>query len=129
MTQLTYIWKILPDTKERYGINEIGQIKNLKTNRILSQSVNSKGFLKSNTCVDYKHKTWVLHLWVAKFYVPNPRELKEISFKDGDKLNIFSDNLQWDYPHGKRYNAYYEYGNSMIEQNEKKRKAKKDGNT
>jgi hypothetical protein len=112
--QLTIEWKILPGTDERYGINQIGQIKNLKTNRVLKQYINKKGFLKSNTCVNYKMQTWVLHLWVAKFFVPNPRNLKEVRFKDGNKLNVFSDNLEWVYHHAHRFKAYKEYGNDQL---------------
>ena len=114
-------WRVLPDTKDRYGINWLGQIINFRTNKILTQTLNSKGFLKSNTCVDYKFKTWVIHLWVAKFFVPNHRDLKEVGFKDGNRLNVCANNLEWVKHHAHRNNAYYEYGNNMIKQNEIKR--------
>lgn len=120
-------WKVLPDTNYRYWINEFAQVKNLITDKILKQSVNKKGFLKFNTCINYKEKTWVTHNILAKLWLPNPRDLKEVRFKDGNRLNIRLDNLEWVYHHAHRNKAYQEYGNDQLRDyyNRKKKKKKK----
>lgn len=40
-------------------------------------------------------KTVCVHILVARAFVDNPRLLKEVNHKDGNKLNNSADNLEW----------------------------------
>lgn len=61
----------------------------------LKQTINEKGYLLVYLCFDGKTKAMKVHRLVAELFVPNPRDLKEINHKDGNKLNNCADNLEW----------------------------------
>ena len=44
---------------------------------------------------DGKQRYQYLHVLVAAAFLPNPCNLPKVRFKDGNKLNVSSDNLEW----------------------------------
>lgn len=74
-----------------YEINELGQIKNKKTGKILSQSLSSKGYYQ----VNIGNKSRRVHRLLAEAFIPNPSNLETVNHIDGNKLNNSLSNLEW----------------------------------
>ena len=78
-----------------YAISNYGNIKNIKTNRILKLRPNHKGYLKTNIYVEGKLKTIFPHKLVAQMFIPNPNNKPQINHIDGNKQNNHISNLEW----------------------------------
>ena len=80
----------LIDGKEGYRISKCGKIKN-KTGRV------SKGYHKPNdyVWVSIYPKQYLLHILMAKVFLPNPSGKPYVNHKDCDKTNANLDNLEW----------------------------------
>ncbi|GAC1413814.1 MAG: hypothetical protein NVSMB66_6380 [Candidatus Doudnabacteria bacterium] len=86
------IWKQLQGWQ--YEVSNLGNIKRIGGKVIKSQQIN-KGYCY----VDLwdKNKRWnaKVHRLVAKVFIPNLNNFKEINHKDGNKLNNKTSNLEW----------------------------------
>jgi hypothetical protein len=88
------MWKDI-EGFENYKINEDGEIVNKRTNHKLKHSINEKGYHK--VCLqkdDKKYKTGV-HRLVAKAFVSNPNNYREVNHIDENKNNNNYRNLEW----------------------------------
>ena len=74
-----------------YEINKLGQVRSKKTNKILSQSISTKGYYQINIA----HKCRRTHRLLAETFIPNPDNLETVNHKDGNKLNNDLPNLEW----------------------------------
>ena len=81
-------WKKYDDL---YEISEYGNIRNVKTQRILKERVTPEGYVHYSL---HAHNVKV-HRVVAKFFVPNPQEFPCVNHIDGNKLNNHYSNLEW----------------------------------
>jgi hypothetical protein len=88
------MWKDI-EGFENYKINENGEIVNKRTNHTLKHSINEKGYHKVILQKDNKkHKTGV-HRLVAKAFIPNPNNYREVNHIDENKDNNNYKNLEW----------------------------------
>ena len=78
-----------------YQVSNIGNIKNKKTGRILSQSNSGKGYMKVNLMKDGNSYTKRVHIIVCEHFNPNPGHLPQVDHKDEDKANNSASNLRW----------------------------------
>jgi hypothetical protein len=85
-------------------IYDDGRIWSKKQQRFLSTSLDEKGYVKVSLWVDKKVKTMKIHRLVAKYFVPNPYNYKEVNHKDEDKTNNCVSNLEWC---TRKYNVNY----------------------
>lgn len=92
------IWKNIEGTNGRYQISNLGRVK--------SFTRNSEGLiLKPHISRMYEYvgickkgsppRTEPIHRLVAKAFVPNPNNFKEVNHIDENKLNNRADNLEW----------------------------------
>ena len=88
----------------RYEISNTGQIKSVRTGRILKQRLNRNGYCQVDLCKDGAQKTFRVHRLVAYAFIPNPNNLPEVNHKDECKTNNRIDNLEWC---TRKYNANY----------------------
>ena len=78
-----------------YYVSNLGNIKNMKTGRILIGKVNSSGFLNVGLWYDGKLKTFTIHALVARAFLENPFKQCCVLHLDGDKLNNNMSNLMY----------------------------------
>lgn len=105
------IYKIVkPDM---YEISNYGNIRNIRTGKLLSPCVSEKGyFMVCLRCVDEKSRTIKLHRIVATVFVPGKTVRKnEVNHKDGDKSHNYAWNLEWC---TRKYNIRHGYDNNLI---------------
>lgn len=88
------VWKIIPDTNEKYMASSNGRIKNFNTNKVLKTRI-SRGYELVNIQIKGKPKTFTVHRLIAKTFIPNPMNKREINHKDENKLNNALSNLMW----------------------------------
>ena len=83
------IWKDI-DILEGYEISSFGRIKSKQYDLILKTSV-TRGYER----IIIKKKNYLIHVLVAKAFLPNPENKPQIDHIDRNKLNNSVDNLRW----------------------------------
>ncbi len=78
-----------------YVVYEDGVIVNTRTNKVLSVSICDKGYPKVNFYVNKKVVTRRVHTIVAKAYIDNPLNLKEVNHINGNKKDFSIKNLEY----------------------------------
>ena len=111
-------------------IYDDGRVWSEKQQRFLSTSLDEKGYVKVSLWVDKKVKTIKIHRLVAKYFVPNPHNYKEVNHKDEDKTNNNASNLEWC---NRKYNVNYgsrskKVSNTLLNNNHNKRVLQYDKN-
>lgn len=79
---------------EGYEVNELGQVRNANTKRILESS---KCGNYRTVCLrkDNENYTMYVHIITATAHIPNPNNKPEINHIDGDGSNNEVSNLEW----------------------------------
>lgn len=91
------IWRDICGYEGLYQVSNFGRVKSLHFGRekLLKAGVSNTGYanvtLKKNTT----KKTFHVHVLVAKAFLPNPDEKREVNHIDGDKQNNRVENLEW----------------------------------
>lgn len=101
-------WKPIKGYEDSYEISTYGRvrslprtvinkngIKNHYKERILSQSLSTKGYPKVIITKNGKEKCIFPHRLVAETFIPNPDNLPEVNHLDENKLNNHVSNLCW----------------------------------
>lgn len=99
-------WRCIPDYPN-YQVSNLGNVRNIKTGRILSSGINNSGYINVSLCKNGEAKNYMVHRLVASAFIPNPKNLPEINHKDHNRQNNCVDNLEWC---TRQYNI--EYSNS-----------------
>lgn len=86
---------IVIENFNNYGVSNLGNIKNLKTGKVLKPSLQKNGYLTYTFCQNRIRKTFRIHRLVALYFIDNPNNLPYVNHKDGDKTNNKVDNLEW----------------------------------
>lgn len=82
--------------ENRYQINEHGQILNLANNTLLKPIVLDNGYLKVGLANgDGTHDQQLVHILVAKHFLPNPYGHPQVNHKNGIKADCYKSNLEW----------------------------------
>lgn len=103
----------------RYEFDEEGRVKALAKvitdslsrtrsipEKIMSCPLNKKGYPAVTFQFKDRIVTVEVHRLVAKAFISNPEELKEVNHKDGNKANNKKDNLEWTTRSGNNSHAY-----------------------
>ncbi|MBQ3945814.1 MAG: HNH endonuclease [Alphaproteobacteria bacterium] len=82
---------------ENFKINELGDIKNIKTNRILKWSSDKKRYYFVTLPLGKRGlvKSIKIHKAMAETFLPNPNNLPYVDHIDEEKTNCQLSNLQW----------------------------------
>ena len=91
-------WKYISEFGDHYQVSTLGRVKSLKRRKILSTSLDSGGYptvLLSNPLLHSKRKRRLVHRLVAKAFILNPRNKREINHKNAVKTDNRATNLEW----------------------------------
>lgn len=81
---------------ENYSINENGEVKNNKTNKLLKQSQHKNGYMSvSIKITNGSYKQYYVHRLIAETFLPNLDNLTDVNHKDYNKQNNSVENLEW----------------------------------
>ena len=94
-----------------YEVSNTGQVRNIRTGRILKQTITQYGYCQVGLHKDGVQKTVLVHRLVAQAFIPNPKNLPEVNHKDECKTNNRIDNLEWC---SSSYNTNYGTRNQRI---------------
>jgi len=82
-------WKQI-EGNETYLVSNLGKVKS-PSGKILNGADEGRGYIR--VCINYKLRR--LHQLVAKAFIENPENKKEINHIDGNKKNNCINNLEW----------------------------------
>ncbi len=104
------IWKDIKGYEGLYQVSNLGKVKRLSrimidslgrkiniSEKILKPSFTTKnnGYYLVKLTKNKKSKMYLLHVLVAKNFIPNPLGLPQVNHKDENKLNNSLNNLEW----------------------------------
>ena len=89
------IWKDIPEYEGLYQVSNLGNVKSLNNNKILSFGNTTKGYYQVGLFKNSKCKRFYVHRLVALTFLKNPNELPLVNHKDENKHNNCIDNLEW----------------------------------
>ncbi len=78
-----------------YEIFQDGRVKNIKTERFLTQHIDTTGYYKVTLSKKGKQKTFRIHRLIGKVFLENPNNYKTIDHINRNKLDNRLDNLRW----------------------------------
>ena len=79
----------------KYTVHPDGRIWKHSDGSWISPSVNPNGYLKYTFCLDGMKKQELIHIVVAKHFIPNPYGHPLVNHKDGIKSHNWVSNLEW----------------------------------
>ena len=88
------IWKDIEGYEGYYQISSMGNVKNVKTNKLLLGDVNRVGYKRVILYSPVK-KRFFVHRLVAYHFVDGYQDDLVVNHKDGNKINNCVDNLEW----------------------------------
>lgn len=88
------IWKNI-DGYKNYKVSNLGRVKNIKRNKILSPILKSIGYVQFGLSENGKSRCELAHRLVAEAFIPNPENKPQVNHKDGIKNNNVITNLEW----------------------------------
>jgi hypothetical protein len=104
------IWINIPEF-ENYQVSNLGNVFSKKSNKLLCITKNDKGYCYVQIYKNNKDYHFRLHRLVAKCFIPNPNNFKEINHIDGNKQNNCVENLEWC---DRKYNMQEAFKNGLI---------------
>lgn len=93
----TELWQYVDGFDEQYMVSNFGRVLNVKSNAVLKQSTNYKGYKVVSLLKDGKPKQKRVHRIVAKTFIgeTDKKDANQINHKDGNKSNNHIYNLEW----------------------------------
>lgn len=93
------VWKSIPNFPLGYQVSNWGRVTSLKNKGqfLRPQQKSRCGSLKVRLFKEQREYSKVIHVLVARAFVPNPDPLylKKVKHLDGDMTNNYFKNLEW----------------------------------
>lgn len=106
-------WRAVPGYEGLYEVSNLGGVRSLdrvayrkngtplKFKAALKKpSRHGEGYQQTTVTKDGKTTQMLVHVMVARAFIPNPYKLPQVNHKDGDRWNPVSSNLEWVTPQG-----------------------------
>ena len=90
-------WDWISGYEGLYQISTFGRIKSFIRNKvkICKPMINKNGYLRISLRKNNIPKIFSVHRLVAQTFIPNPKNLKEVNHKFGNKFDNYFKNLEW----------------------------------
>lgn len=92
---MTELWKDIEGYEGLYQISNLGNVKNLRTEKVKVSSIANTGYKSITLYKNRTKKTFSVHRLVAQAFIPNPDNKPQVNHKDSNKINNCVDNLEW----------------------------------
>ena len=93
------IWKDIPGYEGLYQVSNLGNVKSVHwnhSNKIRTiKPFNNNGYWRVVLYKDRMHKKFLVHVLVAKSFIPNPQNKPCVNHIDGNGHNNMISNLEW----------------------------------
>lgn len=89
------IWKAIEGFNGVYEVSNLGQVRNIKRQKIMKMSPRPNGYLRISLYNGKGYNYYSIHRLVAITFLPNPDNLPQVNHKDSNKINNCVDNLEW----------------------------------
>lgn len=86
---------ILINGYENYAVSNYGNVKNIRTGKILKPINTPTGYLTVTLSKNNKKHTFRIHRLVAIYFIDNPENKEQVNHIDGNKHNNAVCNLEW----------------------------------
>lgn len=94
MNEIKEEWKKIKGYEDKYLISNLGEVKVIKTNKILKKELR-RDYWSVQLWKNCKSKHFQIHRLVALHFIDNKNNYQYINHKDENKLNNCIDNLEW----------------------------------
>ena len=85
---------IINGEETNYSVSQTGEVRNDKTNKMLSQRI-QQGYKHVGLTINGKGKSCRVHRLVAQAFIPNPENKPYVNHIDGNRSNNNIENLEW----------------------------------
>lgn len=92
---MTLVWKDIIGYEGKYQVNNYGQVKSLKSGRILKQYLNKYGYYQVTLSKDNKAKLYRVHRLVAMSFLKSINNKTQVNHINGNKKDNRLENLEW----------------------------------
>jgi DNA-binding XRE family transcriptional regulator len=111
------VWMPIKDYENLYEISNLGRVKSLRrfvknrdfyvrvNEKILKPGFNGK-YYQVHLCKNGKSPLFEISRLVAESFIINPENKPEVNHEDGNKLNNFANNLEWNTNSENQLHAY-----------------------
>lgn len=101
-------WVILSEPYNSYAVSDLGQVKNIKTGKILSQHLRpNDGYLQVTLWSNNKRKSFPVHRLVALNFLDNSENKRDVNHINGIKTDNRLENLEFVTPSENNYHAVH----------------------
>lgn len=89
------IWKPIKDYEGFYEVSNLGRVRSVRRNIVMSGVKRKDGYVSYNFVRDGITRGKLVHRLVAETFIPNHQNKPEVNHIDGNKQNNNVKNLQW----------------------------------
>ncbi len=89
------IWRAVEGYEGLYEVSNLGNVRNIKKGKIMSQWKCKCGYWFVGLNRNGKQKFYKVHRLVAEAFIPNPNNKPQVDHINGDKNENYEWNLRW----------------------------------
>lgn len=89
------IWKDIEEYAGLYQVSNLGRVKRIKSDRVLTGCKNTGGYIQVHLSKNNVVSNKLIHRLVAEAFIPKSENKPQVNHIDEDKTNNRVDNLEW----------------------------------